>query len=168
MLFFLSFFHRKCENGNHKGIANSHTRGESMKLRLIGILAGLLLLIGCSGKTPEITGPESYHPSGDMARLGVQVPGGVDDIRLISMTPRIRLGAAGRMTIQGKPGVRYSITATYRIQNDTVSAYETRTAGADGIVIWTWAVNFNTAPGRYPITVSGGGRTLNTSYTVVT
>lgn len=137
-----------------------------MKKKLILTLATIVLLAGCSAEQePELV---RMHK---LMRLENIQQADLDSIRIIDITSRIRPGDTGSVTIKGKPGTRYSITATYKLKRATISesvrAFEGKDSGNDGKVTWTWKVDANTEPGTYPIAISGGGQTLRTAYTVV-
>jgi hypothetical protein len=89
-----------------------------------------------------------------------------DEIALVKLTNPIARGSIGRLTIQGKPGARYTATAVYKRAGGTMTTVENRTTGIDGIATWKWAVAPDTDPGTYRLTVSGAGKMLTTTYTV--
>ena len=133
-------------------------------MRFLSVI--LLIFLSMAGCTYTQKGEMS--PEQRFTRLGYAgqqaVPG---DIRLVSVTPRVSRGGNGRLTIQGVPGINYNATATYKIGDTMATASQSKTAGPDGRVTWEWEIRRDTVPGRYPISVSGGGRTFITYYTVI-
>lgn len=89
-----------------------------------------------------------------------------DEISLVKITSPLTRGSTGRLTIQGKPGTRYTATAVYRRSGVTITTAENRTTGIDGVATWKWVAAPDTDPGTYSLIVSGGGKMLTTSYTV--
>lgn len=120
------------------------------------------LLTGCSTSIrPENVKEIQY------SRLQENAKPDVEGLRIISANTRVSNEQYASISIIGKPGVTYSISSIYKWGRNDVEAFEKKKAGNDGIVTWIWQVRSNTAPGTYPITISGGGQKLETSYTVI-
>jgi len=132
-----------------------------MKILLISLII-LVCATGCGYvQRPEITPDRIYTRIGYESQ---QIES--EELRLIEISSPVRPGDYARLTVQGTPGVSYNAAATYMLGNVMATASQSRTAGADGRVTWEWMVDNNTSPGRYAITVSGGGKTFITYYTV--
>ena len=77
-------------------------------------------------------------------------------------------GEIASVTVQGVPGVEYTITVWYSSGKSSAKGLEPKAAGSDGRVSWSWKIGPNTKPSEsYRITVSGGGQTANFSFSVV-
>lgn len=87
-------------------------------------------------------------------------------IKVISCTKSVKPGNNGSVKIRGTAGTEYSINVYYGSGPSRAKGLENKTAGKDGTVTWSWKVGTNTKPGKYEITVSGGGETLSLSFTV--
>lgn len=90
-----------------------------------------------------------------------------DGLRLISVRTPVRLGELCSITIEGQPDTAYSAKCTYRLGNFPETINQTKVSGHNGRVTWAWFVKEITTPGSYEVTITGGGRTLKTSYTVI-
>lgn len=132
-----------------------------MKNLFIYITFVFLFVSGCASK-PESEMP----PEQKFSRVEVQIPVSTEDIRIVEAKTQVTRGNYGSITIQGQVGQNYSITATYRNGQKILTATQTGIADSNGQVAWTWFVSPDTAVGTYPITISGGGKSLVTSYTV--
>jgi hypothetical protein len=89
------------------------------------------------------------------------------NLRVIESVTRVRLGEIGFITIQGTPGVRYTVTSSFKTGEKTRSASQWRITDESGRATFLWSVNPDTVPGTYPVTISGDGRTINISHTVL-
>lgn len=132
-----------------------------MKHKLLYIFLTTILLTGCAAQKQD-----EMPPAQNLNRLQTETQASPGDIRLISAKTNLKLGENGSITIQGDPGVTYDISSSYKWGTRTITALQSKAAGPDGRVTWFWSVNRNTLPGTYPITISGGGATFITSYTV--
>ena len=132
-------------------------------MRIIAFLVLLMcLLTGCKTSTqPEGVKQIQY------SRLMGNTEPAFEGIRIISANTRVTYEQYASISILGKPGVTYSISSNYKWGKNDVTAFEKKKAGNDGIVTWLWQIKSNSAPGTYPITISGGGQEIKTSYTVV-
>lgn len=59
------------------------------------------------------------------------------------------------------------IKSSYKKGNKIFNVSQRRTADTNGAVTFIWAVNKETVPGTYPITIMGEGKILNLYQTVV-
>jgi hypothetical protein len=132
---------------------------------MMRVLISLLILVcttGCAYVQRNETAPEQMY-----TRIGYEEQQTeAEEIRVLEITETVRPGESAMLTIQGAPGVSYNAAATYMLGDDMATASQSKVAGADGRVTWNWIVNINTLPGRYAISVSGGGKTFITFYTV--
>lgn len=132
-----------------------------MKYLLPVVVLALALTSGCK------PAPKSQMPLAQ--RLGqtqAETPLGSNEIVLVDARTSVRRGESCSITIQGKPDTRYTISATYKLGEKTMTTQETKNSAKDGMVTWSWLINNDTVPGSYPVTVSGGGSGFNTLYTV--
>jgi len=108
----------------------------------------------------------SDNPAGNHAAAGAGGNAAGNGIRLLNIKNPVKRGETGFLSIQGKPSVRYTISAVYNKGGKTFSSAIEKTSGTDGIVSWVWSVSSDTLPGTYNITVTGGGDVFTTAYTV--
>lgn len=103
------------------------------------------------------TAPESSKP--------VQQPEETK-IEVISVTSPIGRNETAALTVKGKPNTEYDISVFYSSGASEASGLENKTSDANGKVTWEWKIGGRTNPGTYRITVTGGGQTLETEFTV--
>ena len=65
----------------------------------------------------------------------------------------------------GKPNTEYSISVYYSSGASTADGLEKHTSDSSGNVSWSWKVGGRTKSGSHRIVISGGGETLETSFT---
>lgn len=133
-----------------------------MKLKLACTLLIIFALTGCGAKART-----ELPPTVRLSQLRADQPFAAGNIKLVRAVNSIRQGRSGTLTIQGQPGTVYNAAATYRIGDKLVTTVESKTSDADGYATWNWPVSSRTEPGTYPITISGGGKTLITQYAVI-
>ncbi|MCR4434636.1 MAG: hypothetical protein QHH06_00060 [Clostridiales bacterium] len=134
-----------------------------MKHKVLFLVFILILLTACSA-----TFQSQLPPGVRLSQLKAEQTNTAGDagIQLVGIANSIRQGGAGNLTIKGQPGVTYSAAVTFKQGDKMVTVVESHPAGSDGRVTWNWLVKRDTAPGTYPIIISGGGKTFITSYTV--
>lgn len=134
-----------------------------MKIRFPAILLILLAaLCGCASQ-----GGTGSPKEEEFQRLKSVRTAPVNEIILLDVKTPVRLGEKGGLTIQGRPGARYTVTAVYDHAGRTLTTTGSRTAGPDGLAGWSWDVGDETRPGTYRLLVRGDGKTLTTAYTVI-
>lgn len=79
----------------------------------------------------------------------------------------VKPGDTGYAEIQGKPGVRYSITVYYKSGASKAKGLDPQTADDTGTAAWHWKVGSKTSPGTFRITITGGGETQTVSFNVL-
>lgn len=87
-------------------------------------------------------------------------------LKVINSKTAVNLGDKGYITIQGKPGVKYTVKTYFKKGDMLYHVAQWRTAGTDGMVTFEWDVGYDTVPGTNNAVISGGGETLNLSHTV--
>ena len=87
-------------------------------------------------------------------------------LKLVDFTKTVKPGQNGSVTIRGTAGTKYSIRVLYSSGPSSAKGLEDKTAGSNGTVTWKWKIGTNTKPGKYEITVSGGGETLSLTFAV--
>jgi hypothetical protein len=133
-----------------------------MMMRIITVLIAVLLLIsGCTYVKRSEMPPENQY-----SKLQMQIPANSEEIRIIESKVYVARGEIAKITIQAKAGTNYSISASYNYGNNKFTSEQTKKAGADGIVSFTWEVKPETIPGTYMALITGGGRFLSTTYIV--
>lgn len=133
-----------------------------MKLKYLIPLLITALLTGC-GQNINNKGSERI----EFTRIQDESTDKSDTLRVIESNTRVGHEEYASISIKGRPGETYSITSNYKWGGDSVTAFEKRRAGNDGVATWIWRVRSNTTPGTYPIIITGGGQRLETSYTVL-
>ncbi|MDP4091692.1 MAG: hypothetical protein Q8930_20810 [Bacillota bacterium] len=103
-------------------------------------------------------------PKDDKLLVSASMEGGITVIRAITT---LRPGDAGLITIQGRPGVKYTLSSTFRIGNRTTAVSQWRVGDSRGHATFNWFVGLDSVPGTYPITIRGDGEVLRLSHTVL-
>ncbi|RCX15451.1 hypothetical protein DFR58_11331 [Anaerobacterium chartisolvens] len=132
-----------------------------MRRVFIGMAVISLLLSGCGlqrqTKTP---GEEDFiklqHEQGAYGR----------GLNVISSIKDVKAGERSQITVQGDAGGVYEIISTYRVGEKSYTVRSTKMADREGRVSWDWIVSPDTLPGIYPITISGNGAEILSSYSV--
>ena len=88
------------------------------------------------------------------------------DIQVISLTSPIVRGQNASITIQGTPGVEYTINVIYKSGPSTAKGLEPKIAGQDGLVTWSWKISPQTTPGTWNIEITGGGASITVPFIV--
>ena len=86
--------------------------------------------------------------------------------QFVSVTSPVSRGGSATAVVQASPGASCTIVVTYKSGPSSAQGLGPKQAGADGQVSWTWTVGSRTTPGDWPITVTCGGQTIETSFTV--
>lgn len=87
-------------------------------------------------------------------------------IEFTDVSSSISAGSFANVSIHGAPNTTYSITVVYNSGISTANGLEDVTSDSNGNAYWSWKVGSRTKSGTYPITVSGGGQSESTSFTV--
>ena len=128
--------------------------------RFIVLLLTLLCLTSC---TPaEITTRRMENTAGNSPEVSAEPA----DIQLVSATESVPRGETASVSIKGEAGVLYAIAVHYASGASKAKGLEPAEADEDGCVTWSWKVGHQTAPGEYQITVTGGGKSADTYFTV--
>lgn len=90
-----------------------------------------------------------------------------NELKIIKSNTSLRGSEMGFITMKGTPGVRYTITTSYKKGNLTVPVTQWRVADEDGLVTFNWVVDSKTAPGTYSALISGGGKELRMNHIVL-
>lgn len=134
-----------------------------MKIRVSAIFLALLFTF-CGCASSSRTGSPKEE---DYQRLNSVKAAPANEIILLDVKSPVKLGDKGGLSIQGKPGTRYTVTAVYNHTGRTLTSTGSRIAGPDGLAGWSWDVGKGTEPGTYRLLVRGDGKMLTTAYTVV-
>lgn len=133
-----------------------------IRIAVMSLVFMAFVLGGCSNGAQSQNFP--------LQRLGYNTGGepiGYGNIRLIHSDTIIKRGDSGSITIQGDSGAVYRITALYMRGDTPMTTNVSKRAGPDGMLTWSWTVADDTKPGTYAIAISGQGRVLDTTYTVL-
>lgn len=125
------------------------------------IIVPILLMSGCSQRNGTDTPGEI-----ELTRLQAEETMDMGGLKLVSKSHPARLGETFTITAQGRGGVTYTITGTYRKNGRTYTAYRNATADENGLVRWSWVISADTEPGTYPLLITGGDDTFASSYQV--
>ena len=87
-------------------------------------------------------------------------------LEFTNVTSSVSAGSFASVSIHGAPNTTYSITVVYNSGISTASGLEDVTSDSNGNASWSWKVGTRTKSGTYPITVSGGGQSESTSFSV--
>lgn len=90
----------------------------------------------------------------------------VTTLEFTNVTSSVSAGSFASVSIHGAPNTTYSITVVYNSGISTASGLEDVTSDSNGNASWSWKVGTRTKSGTYPITVSGGGQSESTSFSV--
>lgn len=131
-----------------------------MKRRILYILAAFLVVAGVSAAIISIT------KSGE-GRHAVSAGVVVDNLQIIHSSTTLRHGDAGFITIQGRPGTQYTISTSYRVGNAVISVRQMRFTGKNGQATFNWVVSPETVPGTYTGRITGDGKSMDISHTVI-
>lgn len=88
------------------------------------------------------------------------------EILITSITSSVNAGETASVSIQGAPNTEYYITVTYKSGKSTAAGLEAKTSDGNGNVSWSWEVGAKTSSGTYPISISGGGTSAKTEFTI--
>jgi hypothetical protein len=132
-----------------------------MKNRIISMLF-VCMLITLTGGTARVM------PSAEqLTAVQFQPAGQGNNLSIIQSVTEVSPGGIGYITIQGLPRERYLVTSSFKIGRSTRSVSQWRVTDERGQATFVWAVNQNTVPGTYTVTISGGGETINTYHRVL-
>jgi hypothetical protein len=129
--------------------------------KLLCFVLFLLFIVGCSSNTTLISEPKRTQ----ISRL--QTTSSSDELKIIRSSTKLKVGDMGFITIQGKPGVRYKIESSFKIGQRVIPVTQWRVTGKNGQATFNWVVSTETAPGNYSAVISGDGKALNVSHTVL-
>lgn len=125
-----------------------------------GLLFTLLLIIfttGCNSPISEIN---------NFSSIQVQSQYVSNDLRIINSKITINRGDFGFITIEGIPQTKYRITTSFNKGGKIISVTQLRVTGPNGQATFNWFVDYDTLPGTYQATISGGGKSLSIYHTV--
>ncbi len=87
-------------------------------------------------------------------------------LRILLVSTPVKVNRTARLAASGIPGVKYEIAVYYASGKSRAKGLSPRIANGNGVVEWTWKVGQRTKPGTYRITVTGGGETAETTFSV--
>lgn len=88
------------------------------------------------------------------------------EIEVISVTESVPRGETATVSVKGEAGMLYAIAVHYASGVSKAKGLEPAEADEDGCVTWSWKIGHQTTPGEYRITVTGGGKSADTYFTV--
>lgn len=124
-----------------------------------------IILIASSGCSTASNDPKARQERYQLVQMQQAAPS--QEITLVSVKTLVKQGESGNLTIHGKPGQTYTISAAYQRAGKAYITVKSTRAGSDGLAAWTWDVAGDTRTGSYTITVAGAGEKLTTAYTVI-
>jgi hypothetical protein len=134
-----------------------------MKRRAVNIFLILVFLM-VSGWTVQALNGDKQTTE---LQITAQQYGAPASFRVIDSVTEVKLGGIGFITIQGQVGVKYTVNSSFKTGNDTRSVSQWRVADENGKATFIWSVSPQTVPGTYPVTISGGGSTIELIHTVL-
>lgn len=87
-------------------------------------------------------------------------------LSIVSFTQHVYPGDAATLDIHTKPGTQASIEVAYKSGPSHAQGLYPQTADSQGDVTWKWMVGPMTTPGNWPVIVTAGGKTLQTTLDV--
>jgi hypothetical protein len=118
---------------------------------------------GATADTTPSSSDEEDTPT-PVAQLVPAAPSGT--LQFVSVTSPVSRGGSATVVVQTSPAASCTIVVTYKSGPSSAQGLGPKQAGADGQVSWTWTVGSRTTPGDWPISVTCGGQTIETSFTV--
>ena len=79
----------------------------------------------------------------------------------------VEAGSNAFLTITGAPNTEYDIIVNYSSGVSNAVGLENKTSDNNGVVTWEWEVGTKTKPGKYTISVRGGGTEGTVDFEVV-
>jgi competence protein ComEC len=126
-----------------------------------------------SPKAPPVTSQTPPVAPSPPAVVALLAPTGVPTeqgsaiaIQVVSVTSPVRPGATATLVARTSPGSSCSIAVRYASGQSTAAGLVPKAADANGMVSWTWMVGTRTTPGTWPVTVTAGGSTVQTTFVV--
>ncbi len=87
-------------------------------------------------------------------------------LKILRVSSPVAPNETASLSAAGYPGTRYAIAVYYASGKSEAKGLSDKTADGNGVVTWKWKIGQRTKPGTYRITVSGGGETVETTFTV--
>ncbi|HET7580567.1 MAG TPA: thermonuclease family protein [Bacillales bacterium] len=81
-------------------------------------------------------------------------------IEVVSSNLDVSPGQYASVTIETSPGATGSIEVDYKSGPSSAEGLETKTADSSGRITWQWMVGTRTTPGKWPVKITVGSRTL--------
>jgi len=85
-------------------------------------------------------------------------------IKLIQGAGTVGRGYSASLSIKGKPNTDYTLTVYYPSGPSKAAGVGTTKSDSNGNASWSWKVGTRTTAGSHSITITGGGQTLETSF----
>jgi hypothetical protein len=111
-------------------------------------------------EVPPTTPPEPTRPP-----LPTDTPV-VATTQFVSVTSPVPHGANATVVVQTASGAQCSITVIYKSGPSEAQGLVPKQADSNGRVSWSWKVGTRTTPGEWPIIVTCGGQTIQTTFRV--
>lgn len=104
----------------------------------------------------------------DPAAAGEAVsPGAAAPLSIVRQPGSVARGDVAQVTVQAPPGADCTITVSYRGGPSSAQGLEPKQAGTDGRLTWRWAVGSKTTLGTWPVTITCGAASVETTVTVL-
>ena len=133
----------------------------------------LLLATAACGGTAETNPPETSPASslgvggGSLATPTATVqPAQAAGVSFVNGPLSVRHGQSTTLIVRTSPNTVCSIRVEYKSGPSKAQGLGARTSDGAGSVSWTWIVGSNTTPGQWPIYVTCGSASDQTSITV--
>lgn len=87
------------------------------------------------------------------------------DIRIVRAPGSVARGGVAMITVVGTPNTLYTLEILYGSGNSTGGRVLSVQSDTLGRASWAWTVGADTAAGVHTVTVTGGGKTVSTTFT---
>lgn len=106
--------------------------------------------------------PAPEEPTEDEGAGAAEIQGLV----IVAEPGTVARGAMASITVQTAPGTQCDIVVRYKSGPSKAKGLEPKAAGSDGRITWSWTVGRNTTSGSWPVTVTCGSETVQTTVNV--
>jgi len=133
------------------------------------LLAAAVLGVVACGETTAA--PDTTHSNSSISTTPTppetKSPGPAQTaVTFVNAPLTVARGQNATLQVKTAPNTSCSIEVDYKSGPSTATGLIPKTSDAAGNVSWTWKVGANTTPGTWPITVTCGSRSAQTSIKV--
>lgn len=107
-----------------------------------------------------VEAPAPKETTGDRAAA---VDAEANSLVIVAEPGTVTRGSTASITVQTAAGRQCDIVVQYKSGPSKAKGLEPKTTGTDGRVTWSWTVGRNTTPGSWPVTVTCGPESVQTT-----